>query len=70
MILKLLQRIGNFFARMSGVPILVAIGLVIVNFVLQLLPDWPIVGWMAQTDLLLHVGLVFGLLGLLLGEVL
>jgi hypothetical protein len=70
MILKLLQRVGNFFARMSGVPILVAIALVIINFVLQLLPDWPVIGWMARTDLLLHVGLVFGLLGLLLGEVL
>ena len=70
MILKLLQRVGNFFARMSGVPILVAIALVIINFVLQLLPDWPVIGWMARTDLLLHVGLVFGLLGILLGEVL
>ncbi len=70
MILKLLQRVGNFFAHMSGVPILIAIGLVILNFALQFLPDWFVVGWMAQTDFLLHIGLILGFLGILLGEVL
>jgi hypothetical protein len=68
--LKLLQRTSNFLARLPGLPILVAIALVILNLLLQFLPEWPVVGWLARTDLLLHVGLVLGFLGLLLGKVL
>ena len=67
---KLIQRTGNFLARMPGLPVFVAIGLVVLNLVLQFLPDWPIIGWLARTDLLLHIGLILGLLGVLLGEVL
>jgi len=68
--LKLLQRTSNFLARLPGLPTLVAIALVILNLLLQFLPEWPVVGWLARTDLLLHVGLVLGFLGLLLGKVL
>jgi len=69
-LLSLLKRVGDFLARVPGLPILVAIGLVILNFVLQLLPDWPIVGWLARFHLLLHLGVIVGLLGVLLGDVL
>ncbi len=68
--IKLLQRISDFMARLPGVPVLVAVGLVILNLVLQLLPAWPVVVWLAQTNLFLHIGLIVGFLGLLLGEVL
>jgi hypothetical protein len=68
--LKLLQRTSDFLARLPGLPVLVAIALVILNLLLQFLPEWPVVGWLARTDLLLHVGLILGFLGLLLGEVL
>ncbi len=68
--IKLLQRISNFMARLPGVPVLVAVGLVIVNLVLQFLPDWPVVGWLAETNLFLHIGVIVGLIGLLLGDVL
>jgi len=67
---KLIQRTGNFLARMPGLPVFVAIGLVVLNLVLQCLPDWPVIGWLARTDLLLHLGIILGLLGVLLGEVL
>ncbi|MFQ6101437.1 MAG: hypothetical protein ACE5OS_09420 [Anaerolineae bacterium] len=69
-LLKLLERIGGFLARVPGLPVLVAVGLVILNFVLQLLPDWPVVGWLARTHLFLHLGVILGFLGVLLGEVL
>ena len=68
--LKLLQRTSNFLARLPGLPTLVAIALVILNLLLQFMPAWPVVGWLARTDLLLHVGLVLGFLGLLLDKVL
>jgi len=55
---------------MPGLPILVAVGLVVLNFVLQLLPGWPVVGWLARTHLFLHLGLVLGFLGILLGDAL
>jgi hypothetical protein len=70
MINELLKRTSNFLASLPGLPILIAIGLVVLNFVFQLLPDWPVVGWFARTDLLLHLGLVVGLLGVLLGDAL
>ena len=70
MIGEWLKRFSEFLARMPGLPILVAIGLVALNFVLQLLPPWPLVGWLAHTHLFLHVGLILGFLGMLLGDAL
>ena len=67
---ELLKRISDFLARMTGPPIIVAIGLVAANFLLQLLPAWPIIGWLAHTHLFLHVGLIVGFLGVLLGDAL
>jgi hypothetical protein len=65
-----LKRISEFLARMPGVPVLVAVGLVVLNFALQLVPDWPVVSFLAHTNLFLHVGVILGLLGILLGDAL
>jgi hypothetical protein len=70
MVSEWLKNVSEFLARLPGLPILVAIGLVVLNFVLQFLPDWPVVGWLAHTHLFLHVGLVLGFLGVLLGDAL
>ena len=68
---NLLKRISDFLARVPGLPILVGVFLVILNFVLRLLPDtWPVVGWLIHTDLLLHLGVILGLVGVLLGDAL
>ena len=68
---RLLKQIGEFLAGMPGLLTLVAIGLVVLNLVFQFLPgDWPIIGWLAQTNLLLHIGLIIGLLGELLNDAL
>ena len=69
-LLKLLNRTGDFLARVPGLPVLIAVGLVILNFALQLLPDWPVVVWLARTQLFLHLGVILGFLGVLLGDVL
>ncbi|MFO7743143.1 MAG: hypothetical protein R6X31_12600 [Anaerolineae bacterium] len=68
--MRLLRGLSDFLGRLPGVPILVAIGLILLNFVVQLLPNWAAIDWLAQTNLLLHLGLVLGFLGVLLGDVL
>ena len=66
-----LKRISDFLARFPGLPVLIAVFLVILNFVLRLLPGtWPVVGWLVQTDLFLHLGVILGLLGVLVGDAL
>ena len=66
-----LKRISDFLARFPGLPVLIAVFLVILNFVLRLLPGtWPVVGWLVQTDFFLHLGVILGLLGVLVGDAL
>ncbi|MBN1180621.1 MAG: hypothetical protein JXD18_15535 [Anaerolineae bacterium] len=60
------QRIINFLARYRGLPVLIGLGMIVLNFVLRLLPAWPVVGWLAGVDLFLHLGLVVSLIGVLL----
>lgn len=57
----------DWLADHKGIPVIVGICLILVNFLLVLFaPE----GWVAQTNLFLHIGLVIGLLGELLAEVL
>ena len=70
MALRFLRWAGDFLARLPGLPVLVGVLLVAVNFVVRLLPASPAVDWLVATDLLLHLGVILGLLGLLLGDVL
>ena len=67
---QLLKRTSEFLARWPGLPIIVAIGLVALNFVLHLLPDWPVVGWLARSHLLLHLGVILGFVGVVSARVL
>ena len=69
-ITKLLHAVGEYLALRKGLPVLVGVGLVLLNLILRLLPPWPVVGWLAATDLLLHLGIALGLLGILLGDAL
>ncbi|MBN1813170.1 MAG: hypothetical protein JXA14_15145 [Anaerolineae bacterium] len=68
---NLLKRISDFLARVPGLPIFIGALLVILNFVFRLLPDtWPVVDWLTHTDLFLHLGVIVGLIGVLLGDAL
>lgn len=64
-----IRNLAAFFSRYRGLPVLIGIALVIANFALQFvaLGEWA---WMAETDLLLHIGVTAGLLGLLIGDAL
>lgn len=57
-----LDRLSEYFARHKGLLPILGLLLVIVNLVLQFLPA----GWLAESDLLLHLGVIFAILGILL----
>ena len=62
-----LKRVSDFLASLPGLPIVIAIVLVVLGFLLQLLPaDWPVVGWLARTHLFLYLGVILGFIGALL----
>lgn len=67
---KLLKRISDFLASVPGLPVVVAIILVVLSFLLQLLPEWPVIDWLADTHFLLYVGVITGFIGVLLRGVL
>jgi len=60
---KLLDNASEFLAHRKGLIPIVGIILVLTNGILRLLPDG---GWLAETDLLLHLGVILALVGILL----
>lgn len=63
----LVERINGFLMRKPGALPLVGVGLIVVNFVLQVLPGSD--AWIARSNLFLHLGLIMSLVGLLLVNV-
>ena len=58
-----LDNISDYLSKRKGLLPVVGILLVTVNFILQLF-QWS--GWMAETNLFLHLGVVIALIGFLL----
>lgn len=58
-----LDALSEGLAKRKGLLPMLGIGLVILNLALQLLPG---ASWVKESDLFLHLGVVFGLLGMLL----
>jgi hypothetical protein len=65
--LRMLNRIADFLAHNRGLPTLIGIGLILVNLVLQF---FPTLGWLRESNLLLHLGIVVGLAGILIANAL
>lgn len=65
-----LKKIGEFLAKRKGLPVLIGVGLIVVNLLFNFLPHWPLIGWLADTDLFLNLGAILGLIGILLGDAL
>ena len=69
-----LDKTSDWLSRNKGLPVFVGVGLVLINLALSLFPSlleasgW--LAWLARTDLLLHLGVVLGLLGILMGDAL
>jgi len=59
---KILSKLSTFFSNRKGLLIFIAIILVILNFILSLVSN----NWVTQSNLLLHLGIVIGFLGLLI----
>ncbi len=70
MLAKLVKATSDFLARSPGLLVVIGLGMIVLNFILQILPPWPVIHWMAQTNLWLHVGLLLSLFGLLVARVL
>jgi hypothetical protein len=60
----MLTKASAFLARYKGLPTMIAILLVALNFVVYFL-HW---GWFSDSNLLLHLGIIVGFLGLLLAK--
>lgn len=61
---RFLERAADALAKRPGVPVFVAVGLIVVNFILQLVPGSGY--WIVDSNVLLHLGLIIGFIGLLL----
>ena len=61
---RFLERAADVLAGRPGLLLFVAIGLVMVNFLLQIFPGQGY--WMVDVNLCLHAGLVVGFVGVLL----
>ncbi len=59
---KTIDKLSEFLAPRKGLLPLIGIFLIVINFVLQFLPA----GWVKESNLLMHIGLVIAILGLML----
>ncbi|MCA9968715.1 MAG: hypothetical protein KC425_00795 [Anaerolineales bacterium] len=61
----LLDRVSAFVVRAPGALPLVGLLLIVVNLILQIVPG-PGSGWLVDSNLFLHLGLIVAIIGLLL----
>ncbi len=59
---KFLDRASNFFAHRKGLLPVIVFFLVVLNLLIRLL----LPGWLADTDLFLHLGIILTIIGMLL----
>lgn len=59
----LFDRLSEYLARRKGLLPLLGMLLILANLILQWLPA---AGWLADTNLLLHLGLILAILGFML----
>jgi hypothetical protein len=66
---RLIDRTSDYISGHRGVPILLGVALVVLNYILLIIPGVQL-GFVETTNLFLHVGVIVGLIGVLLGEAL
>ena len=58
-----LDNLSDFLAHRKGLLPIIGIFLIALNLILQFLPQ---TGWLAQTNLFLHVGIILAIIGFML----
>jgi hypothetical protein len=69
----LLDQLSNLLAHNKGLLVFLGVGLAALNLILSLVLDPDGAGvwaWLVRTDLFLHLGVIVGLLGILIGDAL
>jgi len=66
---RLIDRISDYIAAHRGAPILLGVALVMLNYLLVIIPGVQL-GFVEETNLFLHLGVIVGLIGVLLGDAL
>jgi hypothetical protein len=64
---KILDGISDYVSAHRGVPVLLGVALVVLNYILLIIPGVQL-GFVETTNLFLHVGVIVGLVGVLLGD--
>ncbi|MAT44603.1 MAG: hypothetical protein CL609_19895 [Anaerolineaceae bacterium] len=59
---KILDKASNFFAHRKGLLPLIGILLVLINFIIQFF----VPGWIAESNLFLHIGVIISIIGMML----
>jgi uncharacterized membrane protein len=59
----LLDNSSNFFAARKGLLPIIGILLVVVNGILQFIPS---IGWLAESNIILHIGIIIAIFGIML----
>lgn len=63
---RLIDFLSEQIAQRRGLPVLLGIGLVLLDLIFQLFPGPQV---LTESNLLLHLGVIVGLLGVLLGDI-
>ena len=66
---RLLDGISDYVSTHRGVPVLMGVLLVVLNYLLVIIPGVQL-GFVETTNLFLHLGVIVGLIGVLLGDAL
>ncbi len=66
---RILDRISDYVSTHLGAPVLLGVLLVVLNYILLIIPGVQL-GFVETTNLFLHLGVIIGLLGVLLGDAL
>jgi hypothetical protein len=64
-----IDRFSGYISAHRGVPILLGVAFVVLNYLLLIIPGVQL-GFVEETNLVLHVGVMVGLVGVLLGDAL
>ena len=62
---ELVDKLNDFFATRPGLLPMIGIALVILNLLLQIFPG-PGSGWLVDSNLFLHLGVILSVVGILL----